>query len=64
VTLLFWLAGGIVANQIVGCLVLASIDTDDLELLDWIQSAPTPALRLLPVTAWPVTAWFYVRLRE
>jgi hypothetical protein len=62
--LLLWIAFGLLCNHIVGYTVLSWIDSDDLELLEWVESAPRWWLKLLPVAFWPVTAWFYILLRE
>ena len=56
-----WIFGGLFANWLAGCWVLASVDDDDRTLFRWVSSAPSMFAELLVVQAWPLVALLWSR---
>lgn len=56
-----WVLGFVVGLPVwflLGTVVLAAIDDDDLSLLGWASACPLGVW--LPVMAWPIVAWFWL----
>ena len=53
----------VVANELIGCFVLSSIDDEQERLRKWVDDAPLMILSHAVIQWWPVVLWIWWRHR-
>lgn len=61
--LLFWILVGICANTVVGAVVCAVLDSDDMVFFKWYKDDPTGVISTLVIELWPIMAFFMILYR-
>lgn len=59
-----WTISIVAASQIIGVLVLSSIDDDQQTLFRWAASCPLPGGYNLVLILWPLVAFFWLRRKK
>ncbi len=58
-----WILLGLIIDYILGCIILALIDTEDQQLHLWAKEAPY-GLYSLVVLLWPICLFFWLRFKN
>ena len=58
--ILLWIIVGWLVWCVIGCGVLAAIDTNDQRLFKWAKECPVPFGYELTVTAWPAILYLWL----